>query len=396
MVGLGVTQTIGYGTLYYTLGVIAPAIAADIGVPVDRQFLWFSVALGCSALFAPGFGRWLDRRGARLTMSAGSLAAAAGLLGLACVEDELTFALAIGFSEILSALALYDAAFAAVTSIAGRDARRTITNITLFAGFASSIFWPVASLLLDAVGWRGVYLAFAGLNLAVCLPLHAFVLPRANARATSLAASEVRTPAPGGAAFWLLAVSFAMSACVVTAIPTQMVTMLSAAGFGAASLWLGSVMGPAQVAIRVFESTALRRWSALHVAMVAAAAPSIALLILLAGRPAIEAGVLFAIIFGVGSGLGSIVHGSLPLALFGPGGYGALLGRLSAVRLVFVAFAPFGFAAATERLGIALALAGALAFSAAGLLLLFALAPHHRKAQAALVSDTGKGAVQQG
>lgn len=68
----------------------------------------------------------------------------------------------------------------------------------------------------------------------------------------------------------------------------------------------------------------------------------------------------FAILFGFGSGLTSIVQGSLPLYLFGSDGYGALLGRISAARLLASALAPFIFAYLMTQVGTWSALSAAI------------------------------------
>lgn len=372
---LGVTQTIGYGTLYYTLGVTAPALSAELAVPVERLFLWYSVALLAGGFCAPRFGRWLDRHGARRTMTLGSLGVAAALAAMAGVGDEMQFALVTVVAEVLGTFVLYDAAFAAIVRQRGEGARRAITHVTLIAGFASSIFWPVTSLLLEQIGWRHTYLLFAGLNLCICLPLHLLVLrgPPAVAAAASVTAVPGGALPAAGPRFWLLALSFAATAYVVGAIPAQMVPMLRGAGFGDAAIWLGSLMGPAQVAIRVVEATVLQRVSPLAVAAIAAAAPPLAVLLLLLGAPALAMGIVFALLFGFGSGLGSIVRGTLPLSLFGGQGYGEVLGRLASVRLLVAAFAPFLFALAAERLGTPMALWSAVAAGLLGLALLLPL-----------------------
>ena len=379
-VGLGLTQTVGYGTLYYTLGVTAPALSADLGVPVERLFLWFSVSLFIGGLAAPRFGRWLDRAGARRTMTLGTLGASAALAGMSFAQGEVSYALAVLAAEVVATLVLYDAAFAAVVQSAGREGRRTITHITLIAGFASTVFWPLTAWLLEFVAWRDIYLLYAGLHLAICLPVHALLFPRGRPKVAHAAepgaAGETVAPAPR--VFWLLALAFAATAYVVGAIPAQMVPMLRSGGFGDAALWLGSLMGPAQVAIRVVEATVMQRFTPVLVAVVAASLPPLAVTILLLGAPHVGAGIAFAIVFGAGSGLNSIVRGTLPLALFGPAGYGALLGRLAAVSRSTAAFAPFAFAALTERLGLAAALLSGIAAGLAGLFALLVLRRHRR------------------
>jgi hypothetical protein len=92
------------------------------------------------------------------------------------------------------ALGLYDAAFATLTALFGREARGPITGITLIAGFASTVGWPLSA-LNDNFGWRGARLGWAALNLVVCLPINRFLVPLPAAPSRS-AASEPTAPPP--------------------------------------------------------------------------------------------------------------------------------------------------------------------------------------------------------
>jgi hypothetical protein len=78
--------------------------------------------------------------------------------------------------------------------------------------------------------------------------------------------------------------------------------------------------------------------------------------------PAAAGAVVFAVLLGFGSGLKSIVLGTLPLALFGRASYGTRLGIMAAARQVFSAIAPFAFAMLSAWGGPKLAL-GAVALA---------------------------------
>jgi MFS family permease len=142
ILALGLTQTIGYGTLYYAYGVLAPAIARNFGVGLDWFFGVFTVGLLLGGLVAPRVGRELDRRGARQVMGIGSVLAAIGLLACAVAPNIWAFSVAVILTEAATCLVVYEAAFAGLTQIYRHDARRGITLVTLMAGFASTIFWP--------------------------------------------------------------------------------------------------------------------------------------------------------------------------------------------------------------------------------------------------------------
>jgi MFS family permease len=230
---LGATQIIGYGTLYYGFAILAADMAAELGWPVATLFGVFSAALLVGGLAAPAVGRAIDRHGAGPVLAAGSPAAAAALAVTALAPGGVTFVLGVAAMQLASALVLYDAAFAALVQAGGRHARRHITHLTLIAGFASTIFWPLTAWLDAVLDWRGVLLAYGGMNLLVCLPLHLVIARRAGrasgdgAEPEPAAPAEAPLPAPlRRRGFLLAAAGFALLGFLLSAVLAQMVPML--------------------------------------------------------------------------------------------------------------------------------------------------------------------------
>jgi MFS family permease len=378
VVALGATQIIGYGTLYYSLAILAPGIAAEFGVAREALFAAFSAGLLASGLAAPWIGRAMDARGAAPLMAGGSLMAAALLAAAAAAPSAAVWMAVVVALELVGALVLYDAAFAALTERVGAEARRRITQLTLIAGFASTLFWPLTGWLDATLGWRGTYVAFAALHLSVALPLHLTLAHGSRvARRTAAPAAPTLPPALEGdearRAFRALATSFALSGVLITALGVHMVPILTATGLGAGAYAAAMAMGPAQVAIRLTDALFWKGLHPLTVAAVSALALPAAIGGLFLGLPALAAGVLFAALFGVGQGLSSIVRGTAPLALFGARGYAETLGRLAAVRTLPVAAAPALYAAAEGAIGTGPTLAAAAAIGAAAAWPLLAL-----------------------
>lgn len=169
---LGLTQIIGYGTLYYSFSILAPAMARDLGLTVEQVFGVFTASLLVGGLSAPLVGGWMDRFGAATIMTFGSAVSALALLLCAWSPSTAVFAIAIVLLEVASSMVQYQAAFAALVEIRPKAASRSITYLTLIGGFASTIFWPIAASLGEFLSWREIYIAYALLNLLVCLPLH--------------------------------------------------------------------------------------------------------------------------------------------------------------------------------------------------------------------------------
>ncbi|URK88168.1 MFS transporter [Rhizobium sp. RCAM05350] len=212
--GLGLTQIIGYGTLYYSFSILAPDMAADFGWPVEVVFGIFSASLLAGGLVAPHVGRWMDRYGAGRIMAIGSAAAAVILIICASAFNAAAYIAGIVAIEVVSALVLYNAAFATLVQIIPGNAQRSITHLTLIAGFASTIFWPVTVELHQHLSWRAVYVIFAALNLAVCLPVHLWITWLARQAANAEPANQ---PADTGAADGIVIVELRHRTFLLTA-----------------------------------------------------------------------------------------------------------------------------------------------------------------------------------
>ncbi len=393
VLALGATQIIGYGTLYYAFAILAPSIAREFAVGEATLYAIFSAGLLAGGLAAPQAGHWMDRFGAPKLMAAGSALVTALLAGLSAAPNLGSFAALIVAVEVVSVVVLYDAAFAALAHQGKPQARRAITHLTLIAGFASTLFWPLTGWLAEATGWRNSYLIFAALHLIVALPLHLWIVRRPPVSdAATVSSSEtfdLGPPLVGSEArfaFWAFAISFALSGVLGSALAIHLVPVLQALDLGGAAYLVAMLMGPAQVFIRLTDALFWRGLHPVSVALISAAALPLALVMLLAPADAILAGAVFAILFGFGQGLSSIVRGTVPLALFGRDGYGARLGQLAAIRTVLGAGAPFLFAAAAQAYGTRAALAATLAIGAAALAPL-ALLQFRLRARRATVSQ---------
>ena len=358
---LGITTLVSYGTLYYAFGVLAPDRSADTGLSLSLIYALFSSGLAVSALIAPRAGRLMDEANPGTVMAGGSLAAAAILAAWALVPGAVAYGVMLVAARLVSVLVLYEAAFVAAARLRPHVARRTITGITLIAGFASTVFWPLTQWLVTLWDWRAVTLVFAGLHLVVCFPLHLAlvrIVPQGSRADDKGAASELSKGAlPQGRGrrliFVLLVAGLAANGFIIAAVHLHLIPMLGALGLAASAVLIGAIIGPAQVAGRMTEFVFGHRVSAMQVTLVSVAALPAALLILLAGAPWLAAAIAFAVLFGIGQGLVYITRGVLLLQLFGLSGYGALTGKSNAVMLNVSAIAPFVTAAVFENLGVA-------------------------------------------
>lgn len=380
ILALGVTQNIGYGTLYYAFSILAPDMAGHFAWSTEWVFGAFSIALLIGGLSAPWLGSLFDRIGAGRVMTIGSAVAAGALLACAYAPGKASYVAALIAVEVAANLVQYGAAFALLVQIQPRAASRSITYLTLIAGFASTMFWPITTALHAQMSWQNVYLLYAGLNLLVCLPIHAWLSHGVSARRSATKSAPPRVegilpPEQRRLGLALMVTAFSLMSLSSSAVLVHMVPLLSGLGLGTSAALIGTLFGPSQVASRLINMVFGKNLPALHLAIVAAVLIPGGVLILQFTAPSILGSTMFAVIFGMGNGLLSIVAGTLPLYLFGSDGYGKLQGKTMASKLVLSALAPFVMAFAMANVGIFVSLTvaamlGALAIITFGLIVM--------------------------
>src|SRR5690606_25645509 len=174
---LGIAQTLAWASSYYLPAMLAAPMARDLGVSTPTVFAAFSAALIISALLGPYAGRLIDRHGGRPVLAAISIVFAAGLAALGLAQGPLGLFAAWMIIGIGMGSGLYEAAFSALVVLYGNRSRGAITGITLFAGFASTVGWPLSTFLEAHIGWRGACFTWAALHLTLGLALN-LSLPR--------------------------------------------------------------------------------------------------------------------------------------------------------------------------------------------------------------------------
>lgn len=336
---LGVIQIFAWGSTYYLMAVLAGPMAADTGWSAGLLSAGVSVGLLVSGLAASKVGRHIQATGGRRVLAAGMCLIAAGLVLLGSAQTPPAYFAAWAVLGLGMSAGLYDAAFSTLGRLYGRDARAAITQLTLWGGFASTVCWPITAWLVESVGWRGTCLAYAGLHLAVTLPLSLFLMPQTPpAEETHDPVATARgTPGLLDLRFLCIAAAGVALSMVATVWSIHLVTILTASGYTlAAAIAVGTLIGPAQVGARVLEMLGRSRHHPIWTMAAATTLVLLGFLGLLLGVPAAAA----LVAYGAGNGLWSIARGALPLALFGPGSYAQTMGRLATPMLLAGAAAP--------------------------------------------------------
>lgn len=345
--GLGIAQIVSWGTLFYAIGVLGAPMRTEVGVSELFLFSCFTAGLVVSAMAAPLSGRWVDRKGGRVVLSTGSVLGAIAMLLLAVAHQAAVVAIGWLVAGAAMAACLYDPAFATLSQHAGEKYRRWVTYLTLWGGFASTVFWPVSKLLLDNIGWRGAFAVYAALHLLLCLPIHVLLVPRIAPRAARAeeAATAARPPSftHGARLRWLTA-SLALATFVVGVIAVHVIMLLTSGGLTLdEAVLISTLFGPVQVAGRILEMGFAGRVSAVRSGFI----PFVLMIVALVALMSVDGFGIRAFVFiaayGIGNGILTIVRGTAPAELFGSEGLGAVLGHLSRATLFARALAPACF-----------------------------------------------------
>jgi MFS family permease len=338
-------------------------MAAELGIGTAWIFTAFSAGLLVAAFLGPTAGRLIDVHGGRRVLPVSNVMMAAGLALLGFSQGLVSLFAAWLVIGIGTSAGLYEAAFATLAGIYGRDARRSITGITLIAGFASTVCWPLSAYMDVTIGWRATCAVWAAAHLVIGMPINALLPP---GRASEKKSEAARDEASHGRLLVMIGLAFVFAAAwfCSTAMAAHLPRVLQESGASlAAAVAAAALVGPAQVGARVLEFWLMRHVHPIVSARIASLAHPVGAAGLIAlGAPAASP---FAVIHGAGNGVMTIASGALPLALFGAGGFGLRQGLLMAPARVVSASAPFVFDLLLARLGTsALAVTGALGVAA--------------------------------
>ena len=345
---LGVGQLVAWGSFYYVFVSLMEPMGAELGWTKTEINGALSMALATTGICSYGTGRWIDRYGGRLLMTIASLSGAVLLVAWSqATELWHLYAVCVGIG-IVSAMMLYDSAFAVVARMLGADYRRAIIVITLFGGLASTAFVPLTHFLVVWLGWREALVALAAIQLPFCVGIPYLLLrgredPRGGPRPDGdpVVATSIR-PALAHPVFWLLAVCFVSYTFMFTSLIFNLVPMLNENGYTSAEAVAAyACIGPFQLAGRM-AVLALERFITVTVAgMIGTLFPLLAIIVIMTLEAHSPLVFLFAIAFGAGMGIKTIVQATAAPEFLGRTAYGALQGALMLPVYVAQAATPF-------------------------------------------------------
>lgn len=357
VLGLGITSTIGYGTLFYSFTIMSLEFENEFGWSKSFIFGIFSLGLLIGGLISPLIGKKLDKYGARVVMSIGSILAALGMFFISLVENKLGFVVSLLYIEIVSTFVLYEAAFVALSQIAKEKARLPMAQITLIAGFASTIFWPLITFLLDFINWRDVYIVLSLFHLLIALPLHFFTLKNNTIVGNQIAYTPKDiilqlTKKQKKKAMIFLIMTFCLISIPIAAIQLHLLSLLQSFGIEAIiAVTLGALIGPSQVGARTVEMFFANKITPNESVIISHVLIFASLICLLLSAYELFFATLFVVLYGAGQGLNYIARGSLPLYILGADSFGKNSGTLNLFIKITTAISPFSVALMLDFFG---------------------------------------------
>lgn len=380
IVALAFTQMIGWGTTYYLPSMLSLSLQRELGLSPRLVFAAVAVMMITGAFCSPLLGRHLDRASARPVMVAGSILCAAGLAVLGQAQGALSYLAAWAIVGLASVMVLTLSAHAAVVKAYGRDARRALVLLVVAGGWSVTIFWPLTEYLLRLLDWRQVVTIYGLIHLLVAMPVHAIFVGRSHGAYIAGPLQEDRPPGVPArltadlrrSGFLLTVLAFAPAGFVSWGLPLHFVAVFQDAGLPLAlAVFIGSLSGPSQMFARILQWLWLDRViDPVRLAVLASLAtiPVVALPLFLTFD--VIFATIFVIAYGVTSGWTSMARATLPLVLFGSGGFATLMGRLAMPLNLVFAVSPMVYAYAMELggpqaavfLSLTLALVSGLAF----------------------------------
>ncbi len=340
---LALGETLIWASLYYLFPSLLLRWEADLGWSRAEVTGAITVAVLMAGLCAPIAGTLIDRGKGAEMMAGCALLAACGLFALSGVTALWQFYLVWAVNGAAMAGALYEPCFAIVTRARGATAKGAITLITLVAGFAGTISFPLSNLGADMFGWRVTAMIAAAIVAFAVAPLlwmgakglgptEADVEPHGNPRPFNW-----RQPV-----FLFLAAAFACTAFVHGATLQHLLPILAdktvEPGF---AILIASLIGPMQVTGRLVMLTAGRFLSAHIFALGMFAMMSASVIVLRFSDGSQFTLICFVVLFGASYGTISILRPVLARDILGGSGFGAKSGALALPYMVAAASSPY-------------------------------------------------------
>ncbi len=241
----GLAQLLFWSAFYYLLPALSAQIAFETGWPVLHISTTYTLAFLLWAVCAPMVGFWIDAGHGAKVIRSGAIAGIVLMIGLSQTSSKMMFSFLVILLGACMAATLYDPCFALMMRRLKHAGANAVATVTLIAGFATLLTFPLVFALASVVTWQYAVLAFA-----VLAGIGVFLLPAEME--TAPGARHQHTKMPSGKGPTLIALSFGLvmmgHAIMLFLLPVALARSHNDSNVALLAL---AILGPAQIAGRI-------------------------------------------------------------------------------------------------------------------------------------------------
>ena len=348
---LAVAETLSWACLFYVFPALLLRWKESFGWSISQLSIGFTLALIASALTGMIAGRIIDSGHSRKLMPFSAVIGAILLSLLPAVVAIWQFYLIWFLIGCTFAGCLYQPCFSYLTRTFQEDAKNSIIMITLIAGFASTISYPICSIVSEFYSWETTIYLMSGILCLISAPLFWYgtsirldITPNSREKASSSVIGIIK-PTLSSPVFWGLLVTFATMSSTQGMIVSQIFPLLESRAISPTSIvFFASCIGPMQVIARLIlfatESFTNKNIPMIAVCFTGLIFICLSSLALVLGGASLIFVVVFVMLQGGPYGLFSIVKPIITADLLGRVNFGLLSSMVGIGSLWGSAFAP--------------------------------------------------------
>jgi MFS family permease len=348
---LAVAETLSWACLFYVFPALLLRWKESFGWSISQLSIGFTLALIASALTGMIAGRIIDSGHSRKLMPFSVVIGAILLSLLPAVVAIWQFYLIWFLIGCTLAGCLYQPCFSYLTRIFQEDAKNSIIMITLIAGFASTISYPICSIVSEFYSWETTIYFMSGILCLISAPLFWYgtsirldITPNSGEKASSSVIGIIK-PTLSSPIFWGLLVTFATMSSTQGMIVSQIFPLLESRAISPTfTVFFASCIGPMQVIARLIhlatESFTNKNIPMMAVCFTGLIFICLSSLVLVLGGASLIFVVVFVMFQGGPYGLFSIVKPIITADLLGRVNFGLLSSMVGIGSLWGSAFAP--------------------------------------------------------
>lgn len=172
-----VVNAIAVGFFFYSYGIFLKILSAEFSASRLEISMGLTLSHVIGSLFAPFLGRAIDKYPLKNVMSLGTLSVVAGFVAISMAQSLFQFYLAVALFVAVGTSAMGMQSSVKLVANWFIAKRGTALGIaTMGTSLAGILMPPITTALIELIGWRNTFVAFAGFTFFIILPLIRFVV----------------------------------------------------------------------------------------------------------------------------------------------------------------------------------------------------------------------------